>query len=76
MPDPSAACGGTSPGMGRSCGEADGWRDGPLLVLVKLRRVAGEVELQTIDEVTQAGEKEALVDHLGSHLEHAQSLSN
>ena len=48
----------------------------PLLALVKLRRVAGEVELQAVDEVTQAGEQEALVDHLGSNLEHAQSLSN
>src|SRR6266576_439371 len=48
----------------------------PLLTLGKLRRVARELELQAIDEVAQAGEEEALVDSLGNHLEHADSLSN
>ena len=48
----------------------------PLLTLGKLRRVARELELQAIDEVTQAGEEEALVDSLGNHLEHADSLPN
>ena len=48
----------------------------PLPALLELHRDPSKVELQAVDEVTQAGQDKAFVDPLGLHLEHANRLPN